>query len=55
MARKMTCKQCGESITAADEAALLQAAKKHFHEKHKFLPVTEDRIREQVAAHAEDT
>jgi hypothetical protein len=54
MARALTCKQCGESITAADDDALFEAAKAHFGDRHKFLPVTDDKIREQVPASAVD-
>lgn len=54
MARALTCERCGETLTAADDDALFEAAKAHFAEKHKFLPVTDDKIREQIAAKAVD-
>ena len=54
MARTMTCKQCGATVTAADDEALFEAAKAHFKEKHRFLPVTDDKIRAAVAEGATD-
>ena len=54
MARALTCKQCGETITAEEDNALFEAAKAHFGDKHKFIPVTDDKIREQIAASAVD-
>ena len=54
MARQLTCKQCGDTVVAEDDEALVAAAKEHFATKHKFLPVTEAKIREQVAESAVD-
>ncbi len=54
MARALTCGQCGQTITAADDDALFEAAKAHFADEHKLLPVTDDKIREQIAASAVD-
>jgi predicted small metal-binding protein len=50
----MTCKQCGASLTADDDEALVAAAQEHFVETHKFLPVSEHKIRETVLASATD-
>jgi hypothetical protein len=50
----MECGQCGDTLTAEDDEGLVKAAKQHFAEEHSFLPVTEERIREIVAASARD-
>ena len=54
MARTLTCKQCGETITGGDDDALFEVAKAHFAEEHKFLPVTDDKIRQTIAGDAQD-
>ena len=53
--RTMECGQCGQTVTADDDEALVKAAKRHFAEEHSFLPVTEAQIRETVTAQAHDT
>ena len=52
--RTMDCGQCGETFTAEDDEGLVRAATEHFAEKHKFLPVSEDKIRATVAEKARD-
>ena len=54
MARAMECGQCGETVSAADDEALFDVAKQHFHDKHKFLPVNDDKIRNVIAEKAHD-
>ena len=45
---EMKCKQCGETVTAKDEKALITAVKAHFKKQHPFLPVTDERIEAAV-------
>ena len=54
MARALVCGQCGETLTAADDKALFDLARQHFHDKHRFLPLSDDKIRGVIAkkAHA---
>ena len=46
--REMVCKQCGETVTAKDDKALVRAAKAHFKKKHFLLPVTDAEIADTV-------
>ena len=46
--REMKCKQCGETVTAKDDKALVKAAKAHFKKEHPLLPVTDAQIAEVV-------
>ena len=52
--RTLECGQCGQLVTAEDDEDLIKVAMDHFSDKHKFVPVTEDKIRETVAAQARD-
>lgn len=54
MARTMSCGQCGATLTANDDEALVAAAQEHFKEKHASLPVSEDKVRATVLASATD-
>jgi len=45
---EMTCKICDETIQAKDEAALIKSAKAHFKTKHRFLPVSDEKVEETV-------
>ncbi len=53
--RTLECGQCGQIVTAENDEALVRAAMDHFSDKHKFVPLTEDKIRTTVAAQARDT
>ena len=52
--RTLECGQCGQIITAEDDEELVKAAAEHFADKHKFLPVSEDKIRATVTEKARD-
>ena len=52
--RTMECGQCGQAFTAEDDEGLVKEASDHFADKHKFLPVSEDKIRATVAEKARD-
>ena len=54
MARALECGQCGETMTAPDDETLFVRAKQHFHDKHKFLPLSDDKIRRVIAEKAHD-
>jgi hypothetical protein len=54
MAREICCKHCGATVMAANDDALFDVAKGHFHHKHRFLPVTDDKIRAAIAEDAHD-
>ena len=45
---------CQVLLTAEDDAALVDALGKHYLDVHRTLQMTEDRIREQIAAQARD-
>ena len=42
--REIKCKQCGDKVTAKDDAALIKAVKAHFNKEHFLLPVTDAKI-----------
>ena len=46
--REMTCRQCGATVTAKDDKALVNAVKAHFRKKHSLLPVTDAVIADTV-------
>ena len=50
--REMTCKQCGATVTAKDDKALVNAVKAHFKKEHFLLPVTGAAIAENVKRNA---
>ena len=52
--RALECGQCGQTITAEDDEELVKAAAEHFADKHKFLPISEDKIRATVVEKARD-
>ena len=52
--RKMTCKQCGKTVTAKNDAALFKAAKAHFAKAHKGLPVSDAMLKSAVKRDATD-
>ena len=45
---QMKCKQCGESMTAKDQNAMVKAVKAHFKKEHTFLPVSDSMIEAAV-------
>ena len=45
---------CKAVLTADDDDALVDALGKHYIEVHRALPMTEDRIRKEIAARAHD-
>ena len=46
--REITCKQCGATVTAKDDKALVNAVKAHFKKEHVLLPVTDGAIADTV-------
>ncbi len=50
--RAVKCMDCEGVLTAEDDAALVDALGKHYIDAHRRLPMTEDRIREHIAAQA---
>ena len=52
--RAVKCMDCEALLTAEDDAALVDALGKHYIDVHRTLVMTEDRIREQIAAQARD-
>ena len=53
--RTLECGQCGQIVTAEDDEGLVKAALDHFSDKHKIVPLTEDKVRTTVAEQARDT
>ncbi len=47
------CPSCGQTLTAADEGALVNVLQEHLYEKHA-LKMSPERIRENVAAQLQD-
>ncbi len=52
--RAVECMDCLAVLTAEDDAGLVDALGKHYVDAHRRLPITEDKIREQIAAQARD-
>ena len=52
--RAIECMDCGAVLVADDDDALVDVLGKHYVEKHRVLPMTEDRIREQISVQAHD-
>jgi predicted small metal-binding protein len=50
--RAVECMDCDAVLSAEDEAALVDALGKHYVDAHRRVPMTEDKIREQVSAQA---
>ncbi len=48
--RAVKCMDCEAVLSAEDEAALVDVLGKHYVDAYRRLPMTEDKIREQVSA-----
>ena len=52
--RAVSCMDCEAVLKAENDAALVEALRKHYLDVHRPVPMTEDRIREQISAQAHD-
>ena len=52
--RAIECIDCAAVLTAEDDDALVDALGKHYVTEHTAVPMTEDRIRKEIAAGGTD-